>query len=166
MKQKREEKPTAFTKLKAIRCPRSERKRRQQQRIFFSFQANRQRLSVSWVVLVSYIQRVQLAVTVRQTRFQPSCKTCPQRRPLLRAQELFESRGGRPGLPVHNSPNGLCARKATLNSNSAIVARNSSAALELFTANCQHAKCFAVTCRSQYIGTACRQNNNSNNSKS
>ena len=55
-------------------------------------------------------------------------------------------------LPVRNSPYGLCARKATLNSNSAIVARNSSAALELFPANCHHAKCFAVTCRSQYIG--------------
>ena len=30
----------------------------------------------------------------------------------LRAQELCESRSGRPGLPV---PNGLCGRKATLN---------------------------------------------------
>ena len=26
-----------------------------------------------------------------------------------------ESRGGRPGLPVHNSPYGLCGRKATVN---------------------------------------------------
>ena len=34
---------------------------------------------------------------------------------ILRAQELCESRGGRPGLPVSNSPYGLCARKATLN---------------------------------------------------
>ena len=34
----------------------------------------------------------------------------------VRAQELCESRGGRPGLPVHNSPYGLCGRKATLNS--------------------------------------------------
>ena len=33
----------------------------------------------------------------------------------LRAQELCESRGGRPGLPVPNSPYGLCGRKATLN---------------------------------------------------
>ena len=32
-----------------------------------------------------------------------------------RAQELCESRGGRPGLPVPNSPYGLCGRKATLN---------------------------------------------------
>ena len=32
------------------------------------------------------------------------------------AQELCESRGGRPGLPVSNSPYGLCGRKATLNS--------------------------------------------------
>ena len=31
----------------------------------------------------------------------------------LRAQELCESRGGRPGLPVLNSPYGLCGRKAT-----------------------------------------------------
>ena len=33
----------------------------------------------------------------------------------LRAQELCESRSGRPGLPVPNSPYGLCGRKATLN---------------------------------------------------
>ena len=32
-----------------------------------------------------------------------------------KAQELCESRGGRPGLPVPNSPYGLCGRKATLN---------------------------------------------------
>ena len=31
-----------------------------------------------------------------------------------RAQELCESRGGRPGLPVPNSPFGFCGRKATL----------------------------------------------------
>ena len=31
----------------------------------------------------------------------------------FRAQELCESRGGRPGLPVHNSLYGLCGRKAT-----------------------------------------------------
>ena len=35
-----------------------------------------------------------------------------------RAQELCESRGGRPGLPVPNSLYGLCGRKATLNWNS------------------------------------------------
>ena len=28
---------------------------------------------------------------------------------------VCESRGGRPGLPVPNSPYGLCGRKATLN---------------------------------------------------
>ena len=33
----------------------------------------------------------------------------------LRALELCESRGGRPGLPVSNSSYGLCGRKATLN---------------------------------------------------
>ena len=32
----------------------------------------------------------------------------------VRAQELFESRGGRPGLSVPNSPYGFCGRKATL----------------------------------------------------
>ena len=35
----------------------------------------------------------------------------------LRAQELCESRGGRPGLPVPNSPYDLCGRKATLSLN-------------------------------------------------
>ena len=30
-------------------------------------------------------------------------------------QELCESRGGRPALPVPSSPYGLCGRKATLN---------------------------------------------------
>ena len=34
-----------------------------------------------------------------------------------KAQELCESRGGRPGLPAPNSPYGLCGRKATLNLN-------------------------------------------------
>ena len=34
---------------------------------------------------------------------------------LCRAQWLCEGRGGRPGLPVPNSPYGLCGRKATLN---------------------------------------------------
>ena len=33
----------------------------------------------------------------------------------VRAQELCGCRGGRPGLPVPNSPCGLCGRKATLN---------------------------------------------------
>ena len=37
-----------------------------------------------------------------------------QQQNLDRAQELCESRGGRPGLPVPNSPYGLCERKATL----------------------------------------------------
>ena len=31
-----------------------------------------------------------------------------------RAQELCKSRGGHPGLPVPNSPYGLCGRKAAL----------------------------------------------------
>ena len=33
---------------------------------------------------------------------------------VIKSQELCESRGGRPGLPVANSPYGLCGRKATL----------------------------------------------------
>ena len=32
---------------------------------------------------------------------------------VFRAEELCESQGGRPGLPVSNSPYGLCGRKAT-----------------------------------------------------
>ena len=35
--------------------------------------------------------------------------------PSDRAQELCESGGGRPGLPLPNSPYGFCGRKATLN---------------------------------------------------
>ena len=34
-----------------------------------------------------------------------------------RAQEMCESGGGRPGLPVPNSPYSLCGRKATLSLN-------------------------------------------------
>ena len=33
----------------------------------------------------------------------------------FRAEELCESRSGRPGLPVRNSPYGLCGRNAALN---------------------------------------------------
>ena len=33
---------------------------------------------------------------------------------LFRARELCESRGGRPGLPVPNKPDGFCGRQATL----------------------------------------------------
>ena len=36
---------------------------------------------------------------------------------MLRSQELCESRGGRPGLPVSNSPYGFCGRKTTMNLN-------------------------------------------------
>ena len=35
----------------------------------------------------------------------------------VRSQDLCKSRGGRPGLPVPNSPYGLYGRKATLNRN-------------------------------------------------
>ena len=36
---------------------------------------------------------------------------------MSRAQELCESRGGRHGIPVPNSPYGLCGRQAILNLN-------------------------------------------------
>ena len=39
----------------------------------------------------------------------------------FRVQELCESRDGRPGLPVPNSPYGLCGRKATLNFKTRVV---------------------------------------------
>ena len=35
----------------------------------------------------------------------------------LKTQELCECRGGRPGLPVPNKPDGFCGRKATLKLN-------------------------------------------------
>ena len=35
-----------------------------------------------------------------------------ERRSILRAQELCESRGGRPRLPVPNKPYGFCGRKS------------------------------------------------------
>ena len=40
-----------------------------------------------------------------------------------RALELCECRGGRPGLPVHNSAHGFGGRKATLNWNSETTSR-------------------------------------------
>ena len=40
----------------------------------------------------------------------------PRNSTRVRAQGLCESRGGRPGLHVSNSPYGLCGRKTTLNS--------------------------------------------------
>ena len=40
-----------------------------------------------------------------------------QMRESNRAQELCKNRGGRPGLPVPNSPYGVCGRKAVLNLN-------------------------------------------------
>ena len=40
---------------------------------------------------------------------------------LIRAQELCESRGGRPGLPVPNSRYGLCGRRATFEEDTFIV---------------------------------------------
>ena len=53
----------------------------------------------------------------------PATRACPQVIACLHpkqqqaelSQELWESRGGRPGLPIPDSPYGLCGRKATLN---------------------------------------------------
>ena len=33
---------------------------------------------------------------------------------VIRAQEVCESRGGRPELPIPNKPDGFCGHKATL----------------------------------------------------
>ena len=38
-------------------------------------------------------------------------------RVVFRVEELCESPGGRPGLPVSDESYGFCGRKATLNSN-------------------------------------------------
>ena len=48
---------------------------------------------------------------VMQTRIQ--AKHADRQVKRVSAQELCESRGGHPGLPVPNSPYGLCGRKAT-----------------------------------------------------
>ena len=59
-----------------------------------------------------------VAVTASRTRHQSyRCGHRTVVRKQGKAQELCESRGGRPGLPVPNSPYGHCGRKATLNSN-------------------------------------------------
>ena len=41
----------------------------------------------------------------------PSGKRCPEC--VVRAHELCESRGGRPGFPVSNKPDGFCGCKTT-----------------------------------------------------
>ena len=55
----------------------------------------------------SSLINLMVAVDVKQHNSSSSSTT--------RAQELRESRGGRPGLLVPNSPYGLCGRKAALN---------------------------------------------------
>ena len=47
-----------------------------------------------------------------------------RRRRNLRAQELFESRGGRHGLPVPNGPYGVCGRTGTWNKERNLVFRS------------------------------------------
>ena len=51
----------------------------------------------------------------------------------IRALELCESRGGRPGLRVPNSPYGVCGRKATLSCVRVEVAVLGSASLIVLT---------------------------------
>ena len=48
------------------------------------------------------------------TLYEQLSQISPTTRP-DRAQELCESRGGRPGLHVPNKSGGFCGRKATLN---------------------------------------------------
>ena len=50
-----------------------------------------------------------------KSRYQLVLKSALYMQSVFRGQELCESRGGRPGLPVPNDRQGLCGRKATLN---------------------------------------------------
>ena len=63
--------------------------------------------------------QLSLAVETPRCRHRPALHWCICRasgkEPFNKANELCESRGGRPGLPVPNSPYGLCGRKATFN---------------------------------------------------
>ena len=61
-------------------------------------------------ILVFFVLTYALGAFIRDARLHN----------LLRAQELCESPRGRPGLPVPNSPYGLCGRKATLNLNQSL----------------------------------------------
>ena len=71
-------------------------------------------------------------------------RTLTSRHPRLKAQELCESRGGRPGLPVPNSPlYGLFGRKAALNSNHLLtdgLATCPSASTRVFTRQLRQAR--------------------------
>ena len=63
--------------------------------------------------------KVEVAVLVSPVPNSPYClrSKATFNETVHRAQELCESREGRPGLPVLNSPYGLCGREATLNLN-------------------------------------------------
>ena len=60
-------------------------------------------------------------IAYREEEVQPlSVDPCLKRRcshPKWSSGPVCESRGGRPGLPVPNKPDGLCGRKATLKRN-------------------------------------------------
>ena len=56
---------------------------------------------------LSSLNKPTVSVDVKQTLQPTMC--------IYRVQELCESRGGSPGLPVPNSPYGLCGHTATLN---------------------------------------------------
>ena len=64
-------------------------------------------MKVEVAVLGSIVRTVSVDVKQHRTRTSDP----------FRAQELCESRGGHPGLPVPNSVYGLCGRKVTLNYN-------------------------------------------------
>ena len=60
--------------------------------------------------VINYVMERALLISVHLfTENAPIVKMYFRHRP----QELCESRGGRPGLPVPNNPFGFCGRKAT-----------------------------------------------------
>ena len=63
----------------------------------------------SLVKMISRNHLKELAIP-RHILFKKSGLLCQP----MRAQELCESRGGHPGLPIPNNPYGLCGRKATM----------------------------------------------------
>ena len=72
----------------------------------------------------------------------------------IRPQELCESRGGRPGLPVPNTPDGFCGRKATLNYTAAHFTGNRDAVFESCFGRplliwAVAVVCLSLTCRRQ-----------------
>ena len=67
------------------------------------------------VAVLGSISRTVLMVFVDVKQHLKLEQLCP------RPQELCESRGGRPGFPVPNSPHSLCGRDATLNTETIVI---------------------------------------------